>query len=291
MLVCLFIWLGSLGPALLRGEEQPFRRTLRNPYPDAPESEDFGRPERLPDTPEDRDPADPNRKIEPSGPVPPYPNYPESNLPSPPRPPRQQEYLYLNHLYFEPLATAVGGFFSFGWLGMIGSGKAFRFGLDIYNAGTNLSILSQGQGQNPAYQLTAILLRLGLHFFIETTQLKGLDVGLDLRSGLILAPNSGNAAIIQVSLEVPFAYRFVVSFYSGTGRQVLNLGFAPHFVLSLGSYLPTSGTVSSLRSTDNGFSEYLNNGNLFFEPNFTSEIDPIGLRIAVRFGFDISVVF
>ena len=222
-------------------------------------------------------------------PIPPFPNYPESPKPRPPRAPKQ-EYLYLNHLYFEPLTLAVGGFVSFGYLGMVGSARALHLGLDIYNAGTNVSLLIQGLNENPRYYLTGILLRLGIHFFLNRTQLKGFDFGVDLRSGLIVVPTSSNAVVVQATLEIPVSYRFILTFYSRTGRPQLNLGIAPYIVLGVGSFLATS-TTTAILSEDRAFAEYLSNGNLFLEPNFISYIDPIALRIALRFGFDVSFIF
>ena len=275
-------------------QEQPTRRNLRNPY-GAGDNDNLlpppGREPRADSARADQNGQQAAPEIEPSVPIPPFPNYPESNLPRPPRPPKQQEYLYLNHLYFEPLTLAVGGFFSFGWLGMISAGNALRLGLDLYNAGTNLSVVIQGQQDNPDYQITAILLRLGIHFFLEPTQLKGFEVGLDLRSGLAILPASGNAVVVQASVELPFTYRFVFSFYARSGRQALNLGIAPYAALTIGGFLATSNSVSYLLDSDSGFYEYMNNGNLFFEPGFINEIEPIALKVAIRLGFDVSLVF
>ena len=223
-------------------------------------------------------------------PIPPFPNYPESTKPKPPRTPKQ-EYLYLNHLYFEPLAIAVGGFWSFGYLGMVGSGKALRLGLDIYNAGTNIALLIDGVSNNKNYQATGILLRLGIHFFLDEAQPKGFALGMDLRSGLLILPSSGNAVVVQATIEIPVAYRFILTFYSRTGRPALTLGIAPYLTLSVGGFLATSTTTGILSANDKGFKAYLSNGNLFVEPNFVSHIDPIGLRVALRFGLDISFVF
>lgn len=223
-------------------------------------------------------------------PSPPFPNYPESSKPKPPRTPKQ-EYLYLNHLYFEPLAIAVGGFWSFGYLGMVGSGKALRLGLDIYNAETNIALLIDGVSDNNDYKVTGILLRLGIHFFLDEAQLKGFALGMDLRSGLLILPSSGNAVVVQATIEIPVAYRFILTFYSRTGRPALNLGIAPYMTFSVGGFLATSTTTGILSDNDKGFRAYLSNGNLFVEPNFVSHIDPIGLRVALRFGLDISFVF
>ncbi len=81
--------------------------------------------------------------VKPSAPYPPYPNYPEPSIPCPPRTPRRaldnQEYLYLNHIYFQPLTIAIGDFVSFGWLTLVGANKALRLGLDVYNAGNKIA--------------------------------------------------------------------------------------------------------------------------------------------------------
>ncbi|MEM9424265.1 MAG: hypothetical protein AAF975_05700 [Spirochaetota bacterium] len=269
----------EVAPGLDR--EQPARRSFRSPD----EGNDMAIPGTAPQG--QRKPEE----IQPSTPYPPYPNYPESRRPRPQRAIRQQEYLYLNHLYFEPLTMFVGGFISFGWLGMVGPGKALRLGLDLYNAGTNISLIVQGKADNDKYQVTAILLRLGFHLFVEPTQLKGFEVGFDLRSGILVLPASGNAIAVQATLELPLYYRFVISFYSKTGNQTLNFGFAPYLVLNIGGYLATSSTVKALKDRDNGFDEYLKNGNLFFEPSFINFIDPIALKFGIRFGFDVSFVF
>ena len=214
-----------------------------------------------------------------------FPNNSES------RPPKKQKARYLHHLYFEPLMLGVGGFWSFGYLGRVGSGKALHLGMDIYNAGTNISLLVQGLNKNPRYRLIAILLHLGIHFFIDDIQLKGLDLGFDLRSGLIVIPTSQNAIVVQVALEVPVSYRFVLTFYPRTGRPKLSLGIAPYIALSAGVFFTNSATIAILSANDRAFAEYLGNGNLSVEPNVIRHIDPISLRIALRFGFDISFVF
>ena len=286
---------GSVGP--------PPRRRLTRPYEDGSEKPVFNeRPEnkitdeRITENGGETQQAEPEAAGTPAlpegvePPIPPFPNYPESTKPKPPRNPKQ-EYLYLNHLYFEPLALGVGGFWSFGYLGMVGSGKALRVGLDIYNAGTNMALLIEGVSGDTDYQVTGILLRLGIHFFLGEAQPKGFAFGIDLRSGLLILPSSGNAVVIQGTLEMPVAYRFILTFYSRTGRPTLNLGIAPYMALSVGAFVATSTTTGTLSDNDKGFSAYLSNGNLFIEPNFVSHIDPIGLRVALRFGLDISFVF
>ncbi len=285
-----------IAPGLRR--EQPDRRTLHNsgenyqysdtwkaaPGYSSAETDQRGQEAQTQD-------GETEQVVPPSPPIPPYPNYPESNLPSPPRAPRQQEYLHLNHIYFEPLALAIGGYISMGWLAMISSGKAFRLGIDIYNAGTNLSVMTQGQGNNPDYQVTGIQLRTGFHFFADQTQLKGFEVGIDLRTGIVVSPASGSRVVVQANLELPFSYRFVLNLYSGAGRQSLGVGIAPYITLVAGGYLATAGTISTLRDSDKGFDEYIINGNLFLAPNFVNNLGSFALKFGVRFGIDVSIVF
>ena len=266
--------------------EQPRRRSLGQAPTQTP-TKQF----------EQREPqqTNPENPVKPSAPYPPYPNYPESSIPRPPRTPRRaldnQEYLYLNHIYFEPLTMAIGGFISFGWLSLVGSNKALRLGLDLYNPGTNISIVTQGQQDNPKYLLTSLLMRIGLHVFIQPNQLKGLSAGIDLRSGVAVLPSSGNAVVFQAFMEFPITYRFVITFYASSGRPAVNLGLAPYIIFNIGGYLATSNNVNTLIATDSGFFEYVTNGNLFIEPNFVYAVDPIALKFGIRFGFDVSFVF
>ena len=296
-----------------RKEKQPARRTLGDPKtnnqannqinnqtkpslspPKFIPSDEEGKtqgPNQPPNKPtEGTDTSETESQTEPSVPYPPYPNYPESNKPRPPRSPRQQEYLYLHHLYFSPFELAAGGFISFGWLGMLRAGRALRLGLEIYNPGTNIDIIVNQRINDPDYFVTALLLRLGLHFFIEPKQLKGFEFGLDLLSGIAVLPASGNAIVAQAALEIPISYRFVISFYSGTGRQTFNIGIAPYGIFSLGTYLSTSGTVSALVNSDPGLSAYVTNGLKYLQPGTTTEVGPVIIRFSFRFGFDVSIV-
>lgn len=221
-------------------------------------------------------------------PRPPYPNFPESRVPSPPRGPRQQEHFYFTHMIIEP-SSIIGGSVAFSILPMVGRGVAIKFGMDIYLGG--IDIYAIGATSKPEDNMSAFLIRFGVHIFPELTQLKGIDIGIDFLGGPGIVVTAGSAVILDFALELSLAYRLVIPLYTNTGSFATALGFAPYAALNFGTILNTAGSATDLANSNATFQAYLLGKHFVLGQYTHGPLGPLLMNFGFRIGFDISIVF